>query len=334
MTPFFSIIIPVHNGRSTLARCLQAAADSHFRDWELIVVDDGSTDGSAALARQAGAQVLMTDGRLGPAAARNLGAAAANGRYLFFTDADCQLHPDTLAHAARVLQAEPELDALFGSYDDAPAAANFISQYKNLFHYFIHQTSRETAVTFWAGCGAVRRGRFWELGGFDARRYLRPAIEDIELGYRLAARNGRIRLAKDVQVTHLKRWTLLSLLRSDILDRAVPWACLLRQRRDLPSDLNLQFHHRFSALIVFLMLASLVWAGTAVTLTPLALTLALAPLLLWLNRDLYRFFYQKRGLQFTIRGIPLHWFYYAYSAAVFLLVNCLFCRIYKSNYTF
>jgi glycosyltransferase involved in cell wall biosynthesis len=157
---FFSIITPVYNACDTLPVCLQAVQQSDFRDWELIVVDDGSTDGSAELAAEAGVPVIGTHGRTGPAYARNLGASAAHGRYLFFLDADCQLHPDTLSRAARHLQAEPALDALFGSYDDTPAAPNFISQYKNLLHHYIHQTSRETAVTFWAGCGAIRRERF------------------------------------------------------------------------------------------------------------------------------------------------------------------------------
>ncbi|MFQ5400687.1 MAG: glycosyltransferase family 2 protein [Anaerolineae bacterium] len=332
--PFFSIIIPVHNGTATLGQCLQSVFDSAFREWELIVVDDGSTDSSAEVARQAGLRVMVTDGRLGPAAARNLGAEAANGRYLFFTDADCQLHRETLARAAHILQADAGLDALFGSYDDEPAASNFISQYKNLFHHAIHQTSSEKATTFWAGCGAIRRDRFLVLGGFDARRYPRPAIEDVELGYRLTQASGRIRLAKEVQVKHLKRWTLISLLRSDICDRAIPWARLLHQQRPMPADLNLQMHHRLSAAALSLMLAMLLWGGTAVSLLPLTLALTSGIFLLWLNHDLYRFFYRKRGLIFTLRAIPLHWLYYTYSAAVFGVVKLLFGVNRKSHYTF
>ena len=315
--PLFSLIIPAYNARDTLPACLKAVHASDFQDWELIVVDDGSTDGSAELAAGFGARVVETGGRAGPAHARNLGAAAANGRYLFFLDADCQLHPDTLGRAAGHWQDDPALDALFGSYDDAPAAPNFISQYKNLFHHYIHQTSREEAVTFWAGCGAIRRERFRELGGFDAARYPRPAIEDIELGYRLAAAGGRIRLAKDVQVTHLKRWTLASLLRSDICDRALPWSQLLHGATAAPADLNLQGKHRLSgaaALVLFFALWGVKWRrGTAVA------AFLSAAALFWLNRDLYQFFRRKRGWFFALRAVPLHWLYYFYGTAVYLL---------------
>ncbi len=315
---FFSIIIPVYNACDTLPACLQSVRQSDFRDWELIVVDDGSTDSSAELAIKWGAWVLTTDGRTGPAQARNLGAMAAHGRYLFFLDADCRLHSDTLSRAAGHLQADPALNALFGSYDDTPAAPNFTSQYKNLFHHYIHQTSRETAVTFWAGCGAIRRERFLELGGFDAARYPRPSVEDIELGYRLTAAGDHIRLAKDVQVTHLKKWTLASLLRSDICDRALPWSQLLHGQTAVPADLNLQTEHRLSvvALAVFLLsLLGMKWRrGTAVFALLSTITL------FWLNRDLYQFLRRKRGWLFALRAILLHWFYYVYSAAVYLLV--------------
>jgi glycosyltransferase involved in cell wall biosynthesis len=121
-TPHFSVIIPVHNGGSDFERCLDALDRSRFSDRELIVVDDGSTDRSAQLARLRGAEVISTDRPRGPGAARNLGAERASGEFLFFVDADCEVHPDSLDRAAAVLEAEPDLDALFGCYDDAPAA--------------------------------------------------------------------------------------------------------------------------------------------------------------------------------------------------------------------
>ncbi|MCB8946199.1 MAG: glycosyltransferase family 2 protein [Ardenticatenaceae bacterium] len=316
--PFFSIIIPVYNGGSLLEICLRSIHNSEFTDWELIVVDDASSDDSVDVAQRWGAQVLVMNGRSGPAAARNKGAEGAHGRYLFFTDSDCQLHPHTLSRAAQILQANPRLDALIGSYDDEPFAPNFISQYKNLFHHYIHQTSSEAAQTFWTGCGAIQRERFWQLGGFNAKRYPRPAIEDIELGYRLMGANGRIQLAKEVQIKHLKTWTFTTLLQSDIGDRAVPWAILLQQRNDIPANLNLQRHHRLSALALF----------AAALSTPLTLRwqrlivfpfLFLASLIM-LNRDLYTFFKAKRGWAFALKAVPWHWLYYGYSATTYLLI--------------
>ena len=314
-TPLLSIIIPVYNGGRQFKRCLEAIHCSSFKDWELIVVDDSSTDASLAMADAYGARTLKTRGRLGPAAARNAGARLANGHYLYFVDADCEVHPDTLATIAQVFEADPELDALFGSYDDAPSAPNFVAQYKNLFHHYIHQTSRPAASTFWTGCGAIKRSQFLALAGFDTRRYQRPSIEDIDLGYRLKQAGGQIRLAKAVQVKHLKAWSLLNLLKSDIFDRGIPRTRLILKDKTFASDLNLQTHNRVSVVAVY----GLLFALVTTTLQPQSLLIALilAGLLIWLNWPLYQFFYQKRGLFFALRAIPLHWLYYFYNALSF-----------------
>lgn len=313
--PFFSIIIPVYNGGDPFKRCLQAIQRSTFTDWELVVVDDGSTDGSARWAEQFGALTFKTNGRQGPAAARNIGARRANGAYLFFIDADCQLQADTLARAAQIFQSDPGLEALFGSYDDAPEAAGFISQYKNLFHRYVHQSSNEEASTFWTGCGAIKRSVFLALGGFDTQRYHKPSVEDIDLGCRLKQAGGRIRLAKQVQVKHLKVWTLTSLLKSDILDRGIPWTYLILRDKAFKRDLNLQTHNRLSVVAIYALLVAV--AASLVQTQAVLFAVGVALLLLWLNWGLYYFFYQKRGLLFALKVIPLHWLYYFYNAISF-----------------
>ena len=313
--PCLSIVIPVYNGGRQFEQCLKAIQQSSFTDWELIVVDDGSTDGSDFLAEQFGARVFKTHGRFGPAAARNMGARLAKGTYLYFIDADCQLQPETLDLIAKIFQDDPDLDALFGSYDDSPAAPNFIAQYKNLFHHYVHQSSREDASTFWTGCGAIKRSRFLTLGGFDIQRYRRPSIEDIDLGYRLKKADGRIRLAKQVQVKHLKAWTLVSLLKSDILDRGIPWTRLILRDKAFMGDLNLQTHNRVSVIAVYGLLLACILSFFQIQ--GIFIGLGLAGLLLWLNLSLYYFFYRKRGLLFTLRVIPMHWLYYSYNAISF-----------------
>ena len=313
--PAISVVVPVYNGDRVLPRCLEALRRSRGVTWECIVVDDGSSDASAAIARQWGARVLQRGGPpSGPGQARNLGAGVARSALLCFLDADVLVRPDTLAHFVALFEADPDLAAAFGSYDAQPAAPDLLSQYRNLLHHFVHQSGREAASTFWAGCGAIRRGVFEAMGGFDPR-YTRPSIEDIELGARLRASGARIRLAKHVQVTHLKRWTLRGILVTDIRDRALPWTALIRRSGQLPNDLNLDTASRVSALSVYA-LGGLVALGRWRPLAWLALPLP-AALLLWCNRGLYGFFLQQRGAWFLLRVLPLHWLYYAYSALAF-----------------
>ena len=238
-----------------LRQCLESLANSHASGWECIVVDDGSTDDSAVVALEFKAQVVSTGGRRGPAHARNLGVKATQSDIVFFLDSDVCAHIDTLSRISAAFDDDPELDALIGSYDDSPGAGDFLSQYKNLMHAFVHQQSKEQACTFWSGCGAIRRQVFLKHSGFD-ESYGRPAIEDIELGYRLSNAGHKMVLDRNLQVKHLKQWTFWNLVKTDIMDRGIPWTELILRDRNMPNDLNLQLSQRVSVALVFLLLGA------------------------------------------------------------------------------
>ncbi len=313
-----SVIIPVHNGGEDFRRCLVALAASFRPPDELIVVDDGSSDGSGDVARQFGAHVVRIEGApRGPAFARNRGAECAHGDLLVFLDADVAVHPDTLAQIEQSWKDHPELDALFASYDADPPARGLATRYKNLLHHYVHQHGSREASTFWAGCGAIDRQVFAALGGFD-ERYTRPAVEDIELGLRLKRAGYRVGLCPEIQVTHLKRWTLASLIRTDICNRAVPWTQLILQHGHLPDDLNLTIRSRWSALAAWVAAIGLFlgFGWPTAWLGALAGTVALIAL----NADLYRFFYQRGGPGFAVGATGLHALYLLYSSLVFGLM--------------
>jgi GT2 family glycosyltransferase len=264
MHPSVSVIIPVYNAGSDLELCLRAIASSRVPPLEIIVVDDGSTDNSVAVGRSAGAHVITTGARRGPAVARNLGASAAQADVLLFLDADVTVHADTISELVAAFHKRPELAAVIGAYDKSPTAMNFMSQYRNLMHCFVHRTGKEHASTFWSGCGAIRREVFSIYGGFD-ESYTRPAVEDIELGLRISRDGRRISLNPQIQVTHRKRWSFWNVLRTDIRDRGVPWTELIFRERRMPNDLNLQMTQRVSVALAFALMCSVVagavWYG-------------------------------------------------------------------------
>ena len=255
MAPTLSVVIPVYNAAGFLRDCLNHLRQSTVTDYECIVVDDGSTDESAAVASEMGAIVLQTGRRSGPALARNLGAKHAKGSILFFIDADVCVHPHTLTRVLANFEQDPELSAVIGSYDDQPESQDFLSMYRNLMHCYVHNRSRREACTFWSGCGAIRKEVFHQYSGFD-ESYHRPAIEDIELGYRLARDHKKMLLDATIVVKHLKRWSFLGLVKTDILDRGIPWTELILRDKRLPNDLNLQLSHRVSVALVFLLTAT------------------------------------------------------------------------------
>ena len=311
-----SVIIPVHNGGEFFRQCLSSLAQAVPSPEEIIVVANGDTDGSGHLAEEFGATVMRVPEAIGPAEARNLGAQAATSDILFFVDADVAIRPETVGQVAMCFEQEPEITALMGSYDDAPGASNFLSQYKNLFHHYTHQQASEEASTFWGACGAIRSDVFKKIGGFN-ESYRQPCVEDIELGYRLKQSGYKIKLNKDLRVKHLKRWGVISLLRADFFYRALPWTALILRNNQLKNDLNLQWSSRISVVLVYALLGAIVaaWWWSVTLITACIFILAL----LAINWSVYQFFHNKRGIVFAIQTVPWHWLYYFYSGIAFAI---------------
>jgi GT2 family glycosyltransferase len=318
-----SVIVPVYNGGFEFARCLQSLSRTSPPPDEIIVVGDADTDGSTALAAHLGMRTLRLATRGGPARARNCGARAARGQILFFVDADVMVQPDAIAQVAASLPGdEMSPVAVFGCYDEQPSAPNFLSQYKNLLHHYVHSTASEEASTFWAACGGIRRDVFMAVGGFD-EGYGEPCIEDVELGYRLKGAGHRIQLRKSLQVTHLKQWTARSLVRTDFRQRALPWATLILRNRHFINDLNVGMTSRISVMTIYAVLGALALAAVGwhslMGLVAAAVAVLLSATLLVLNRDVYGFFLRKRGLWFAMQTIPWHWLYFMYSGLAFAI---------------
>ncbi|BCM90688.1 putative mycofactocin biosynthesis glycosyltransferase MftF [Abditibacteriota bacterium] len=315
-----SVVIPVHNAREELEQCLRALREGERQPDEIIVVDDASTDDSARIAQSYEARVLVLNHTShGPAVARNRGAAMAEADVIVFLDADVVVHPDTLARIEHHFATEPDVAALFGSYDDHPSAPGIISRYYNLRHHWTHQHGATEANTFWSGCGAIRRPIFLQTGGFD-ESYARPSVEDIALGRRLRTAGHRIRLCPNVQVTHLKKWTLRSWLQTDIWGRAVPWTqMLIREGNSLPNDLNLDWKSRASAVLSWLFVLFL-FMGCQQKLFWLA---ALGALIFAIgcNWRLLRFFARQGGMGFALGAGLCHGLYFLYSSATFAFVS-------------
>jgi GT2 family glycosyltransferase len=305
----------VYSGGVAFVQCLDALARLSPPPLEVIVVEDGGTSADSP-AYGADVRVVRLAQRRGPAAARNRGAAIARGDVLLFVDADVVV-PETAVATVQECLKDPGLSAVIGSYDRRPTAPNFISQFKNLAHRFVHQQASENGLTFWGACGAIRRATFLALGGFD-ERFEVPSIEDIELGLRLSRRGGRIQLRKDLEVTHLKRWTLASLIKTDVRQRALPWSALLLADGHIPDHLNVSRRARLAVTLSATLLGSLL----AVPVIPESALVAAAAALLLLAVDwrLWRYFASERGWWFALRAVPMQWLYYLYSGAAFAWV--------------
>jgi len=310
-----SVIVPFHHNLDFLERCLAALA-SRPGDVEVIVASDGAPESCEALARRYGVRVVHLAKCSGPAAARNRAAASATGEILIFIDADVVVAEGALAALLTRFAEGQDIAAIFGSYDDDPRAQGFFSQYKNLAHAFVHRAAAGDVPTFWAGFGGVRATVFRALGGFD-ETYTQPCIEDIELGRRMTANGYRVLIDPRLRACHLKRWTFVSMVRSDVRDRGIPWMRLILQSRQFPSTLNIDRSSRASVVLC--------WVGlVCAALSPVDRRLLVVSGLtvvatLWMHRAFYRFLAARRGRLFALRGAAVHVLYHVYNGVSFVI---------------
>ena len=277
--PSISVVVPATDRPPTLARCLEAIEAGDEGPDELLVIGDPP-----------GA---------GPAEARNRGARRAAGDVLLFVDADVEVHADAVAGVRAAFERDPALTAVFGAYDDDPASPGTVSRFRNLLHHHVHASSAGRASTFWAGIGAMRREPFLACGGFDASRYPRPAVEDIELGSRLCASGARIELDPRIRGTHLKAWTLGETVATDFARRGVPWLRLQLEARRPSRALNLGWRHRASAVAVALGSAAILFRRPMLVATAAAALVAL-------NRSFYALLADRGGARLAVAGVGLH----------------------------
>ena len=200
--PRYSVIIPAYQAEGTIGACVRALnAQTLPRDqYEIIVVDDGSLDQTADVAREAGADRVLTIPHGGPAAARNAGVEAARGEIVLFTDADCEPSPEWLARMVAPL-ADPGVTGAKGTYRTRQRA--LIARLVQLEYEFRYQRmARAPRIDFVdTYAAAYRRAVLLQAGGFDPAFPI-PSAEDIDLSFRLAQAGHRLVFVPDAWVWH------------------------------------------------------------------------------------------------------------------------------------
>jgi GT2 family glycosyltransferase len=316
----FSVVIPAYNAMDTLPACLDALERAEPKPAEIVLFDDGSTDGTGDYARSRGARVITGDrAKRGPAHGRNQGVRAARNGLCVFVDADVAVAPDAPGLLAERVAAKG-VSAAFGAYCDQAPVKRLSGRYANLRHHYTHKEAAHgeaaaEAQSFWSGLGAVDREAFLRVGGFDEALYDRPCIEDVELGLRLR-REGRILLVPGACGSHLKDWTVGQLWHTDVFCRALPWSQLIAEGR-IGDTLNTAGSEKAKSV-----LAHLVWVSALAALFVPFLSIAVAAFgaaYLFLNRGFFSLL-ARRSRRLAVAGAGLHWAYHVYASAVLGMV--------------
>jgi glycosyltransferase involved in cell wall biosynthesis len=207
---FVSVIIPTYNAEGQIADCIRAIRNSDYTNYEIIVIDDCSDDGTTESIRDVPGRIFKTPERTGPAGARNLGIQHAAGDMLVFVDADIVVQPSTLRRLLESFLQRPDIVSVCGTYTSHCDYRNISSLYQKNYNEYkiIFLPPYGPYITTALFC--IPRDTMKDAGG------LRPDIytgEDYELGLRLTEGRGVNFFNKSIRVTHNKHVTFGQLIR-------------------------------------------------------------------------------------------------------------------------
>lgn len=315
-----SIVMPTASWLGTFAPCarrvLEIVAATGIPA-EFVIGFDGTDSAVPQWLDRPNVTVVMTGGNAGATVARNAAAQEARGRILLFVDPDAQLALDAVERVHECFASDPELGAVFGAFDDEPAVVGVVSQFRSLLRHHTHVIHTGPVEMFWSGCGAVRTPLFLDIGGFDETIGVR-SVEDIDLGRRITAAGGGIRLDSRLRCKPLELWTLRSMIETDILDRAVPWTRLMMTTRRLPAALSIDWGARISGFCTVAAVTALAASPWLPWLGFVALACVLA--VVFVNRRFYALCLRKQGPLMAAAAIPLHMLYFFYASVTFGVV--------------
>lgn len=304
--PLVSIIIPVKNGSRTIDACLRSIRRSYYKNIEVIVVDDHSTDETVEIAKRNGCIVLQLQDGSGANCARNYGASQAKGVFLIFIDSDIVIKRDTILAIVEELE-EGGADAVVGIYTARHRHETFVSQYKNLWVRYSYLKSSPAIDWLFGSVSGIKREAFEKIGGFDADLLVHHGHDDIELGKRLARANLNITLDMDIEVEHLKYYTLGSFIKNEF-NRSYGFAKLATELGETTRSLKKGFVNVYPAF-VFSTLMSLVVLGVAIASLIGELSywyiVVVAAIYLLLNIRFLNYLEQVRGFFAMIVMIPI-----------------------------
>lgn len=308
--PRLSIVMPVYNAERTLAECLTRLFQSTHEGFEVVLVDDGSTDSTRAIASEFPVRVVPSGGRVGPAAARNVGAREAQGDFLFFIDSDVMVRPDTLSRLmARFDQGD--VDGLVGVQALDLRYRNLPSRYKNVWMRWTYlrkqQITTENVPCFYTTAAAIRRDVFLRVGGFDPS-YGGPSVEDQAFAQKIMRLGVRVRVQPELEVEHVKRYSLRTLLSTDY-QRAVSLTRLqLRHREDLSqNNTPVPTPYILSVLLSGIGLAGVALAAITGIGALAGVGLAASAGALVLNYEFLDEIRRSEGIGRAIASLPLMW---------------------------
>ncbi len=302
-----SIVIPARNSEKTIGKLLLSINNSNFKNFnriEAAVVDDYSEDGTKKIVRQNAAkmkfplQLLLQNKQRGPGAARNKGAKAAKGKYLFFLDSDTQLKKNTLQIAFDLVK-KNNIKAFTGIWDCHQETTKFFPQFKAFrdWSYWLFERQQNSRYyLFSTRVAGIDKKLFFRIGGFDENY---SQLEDFDLTYRIE-KIAPIKFCPELQVFHEFEdfWPIAK----KYFKRSHVWAKLYLKRYKFDPVATSQkeaVKAITASAILFFILTGIFWPGL------LLIALILFIIYSHLEWQFWLFLLEKKGWRYLFQAIPV-----------------------------
>ncbi len=330
MEKHISVIIPNYNRSTTIGKCLEAVFSSQYKNFEIIVVDDCSTDSSVEIIKRFPCRLIQLDKHSGAAKARNAGADNSTGEILFFIDSDCLAQKNTLSTVNSAMSEHSgDYTIVGGTYTTAPFDDTFFSTFQSIFVNFF-ETKRKEPDYIAAHAMAISAYYFKSSGGF--REQILPMLEDVEFSHQLRENGCKLVINPEILVQHIFNFSLAKSLRN-ALKKSMYWTIYSLNNKDLLADSGTAsaelkingMSHLLSMLILCLSLIS-------VNFTFLWLIIMIFAVNLFINKGLLLAFYRIKGLPFTIIAILYYTTLYPMAIWVGTVAGVIKSAKYLKNY--
>lgn len=318
-SPSVSIVIPVYNGARTIRLVLAAVYASKFPDFEVIIVNDGSGDDTAAVLDGCAAgfpfRLITFERNMGVSRARNAGAHAARGEIILFIDADVLIQPDTIDLCVERLN-RGDCVCVGGAYTVDAWDKDFFSRFQSLYIHYV-ETKNPYPDYIATHCMAIRKDVFEGYGSFIEDSFIghQASVEDVEFSHRILNAGERLTRPSYIQVTHIFRFSLVRSIRNAV-KKSKYWTMYSLKNRDVTKDSGAASYElkanvstqTLNLVFVVAALATRFWW----LLLPVSLLYGAN---IGVNFNLFKLMLRKRGPWFLIRGLLYFQFIYPFAVA-------------------
>ena len=278
-----SVIVPAYNATKTIDLCLKSILKQNFSDYEVIVVDDGSTDDTREKVKKYPVR-LVSKPHGGTPAARNAGFKVSKGDILVFVDSDCVAKKDLIAKLIEPLK-DPKIAVTQAWWEVANKGKLIPVLVFKTYEYFTRNLKYPDFL--WSYCFAIRRELLQKLGMFDLA-WIR--IEDVAFAHKVIKEGYKIYLMKEMRIGHFFRETLLAHVKVHIRNAREKFLLVNKTRKFTDQRANVSEYMKVGVHALMLLALFFIPLTPAPFLVLLLVSLAShLPMTVWAMRDSWKY---------------------------------------------